>query len=228
MHAGRRGAEQQPVRRRGIGSEVVHAPASAVGAVAEVARRQRRKRERGGGAGDTRLCRIDERAQRRRLRVKQENCCLGQAEVLLPCEAHRRLGGFQVQERQLVHDDMASVVEGAHHPLRVVRVGPRDVNQVGPCGREGLFVVRVPAVDRAVPINAAGRPVPAVAARCDRDATDRGDGPRGGQHAPPDDTGIAEEQQMHGVASPGRRDRRARCAPRYSDGCRSGSACSVG
>ena len=88
---------------------------------------------------------------------------------------------------------MASVVEGAHHPLRVVRVGPRDVHQVGPCEREGVFVVRVPAVDRAVPINAALRPVPAVAARRDGDAVDRGDGPRRGQDAAPDDAGIAEE-----------------------------------
>ena len=125
--------------------------------------------------------------------MTQENCCLGQAAVLLPCEAHRRLGGLQVQERGLVHDDVAALAESTHHPLRVVRVGPRDVNQVGPCGREGFFVVRVPAVDRAVPINAAGRPVPAVAARRDGDAVDRGDGPRRGQDAPPDDAGIAEE-----------------------------------
>ena len=225
MHAVRRRAEQQPVRRRGVGSEVVHAPASAVGAVAEVARRQRRKRERGGGAGDTRLRRIDERAQRRCLRVTQEDCCLGQAAVLLPGEAHRFLRRLQVEERRLVHDDVASVVEGTHHPLRVVRVGARDVNQVGPCGREGVFVVRVPAVDRAVPLNAAARPVPAVAARRDGDAVDRGDGPRRGQDAPPDDAGIAEEQQVHGAASLGRRDRPARCAPRCSDGCRSESAC---
>ena len=90
--------------------------------------------------------------------MEQENCRLGQAPIPLPCEAHRRLGGLQVQERGLVHDDVAAVAESTHHPLRVVRVGPRDVNQVGPCGREGFFVVRVPAVDRAVPLGAASAP----------------------------------------------------------------------
>ena len=155
--------------------EVVQAAATALGAVAEVARRERRKRERGGGAGDTRLRRIDERAQRRCLRVKQEGCCLGQAAVLLPCEAHRRLSGFQVQERGLVHDDVAALAKSTHHPLRVVRVGPRDVNQVGPCGREGFFVVRVPAIDRAVPINAAARPFFALRRAVPDDARGPGD-----------------------------------------------------
>ena len=106
-----------------------------------------------------RLRRIDERAQRRCLRVTQENCCLGQAAVLLPCEAHRRLGGLQVQERGLVHDDVAAMAESTHHPLRVVRVGPRDVNQVGPCGREGFFVVRdTSRRPRRPSINAAAAP----------------------------------------------------------------------
>ena len=85
------------------------------------------------------------------------------------------------------------MAESPHCQLRVALVGAGHVNEVGGGGGEGVLVIRIPAVDRAVPINAAGRPVPAVAARRDGNAVDRGDGPDGGQDAPPDDVGIAEE-----------------------------------